>query len=113
MLRVPQAGAIAYKCSCGTKIAGTPADARVFGATLSASKTTEMYQLLIRNAPFDRTNQLVAKDCPNCGLDYMVQIRVGDTEAVIYKCKCNYETNAAGVAATHAPGAAAGPAAAK
>lgn len=93
MKRNPASGSVTFFCSsCLTEEKGDPADARVSGAVHGASETTEMYRQLIETAASDRTNQLVHKDCPKCGLNYMVQIRVGDAEVVIYKCKCNYET---------------------
>ena len=67
---------------------GDAYDARVGGAVLGAGETTEMYKRLIQVSPFDRVNQLVAKSCSKCGLDYMTQIRVGESEAIVYTCKC-------------------------
>lgn len=95
MIRDPSMGTINFRCPCGVEEKGTAYDARIAGAVLGAGETTEMYQRLIQNAPHDRTNQIVHKQCPDCGLDYMVQIRVGDAEVIIYKCKCGYETVAA------------------
>jgi DNA-directed RNA polymerase subunit M/transcription elongation factor TFIIS len=91
MIRDPSSGAVVFRCACGTEEAGGPEDARVFGVVLGAGETTEMYRLLIKTAPFDRTNQIVARACPECGLDYMTQIRVGDAEVIVFKCKCGYE----------------------
>ena len=87
----PSSGSVIFRCPCGVEEKGLPADARVGGAVLGASETTEMYRRLIRTAPYDRTNQIVRRPCPDCGLDYMVQIRVGDSEVIIYKCKCGHE----------------------
>lgn len=91
MIRDPSSGSVVFRCPCGTEVKGAPEDVRIGGAVLSAKETTEMYRRLIQTAPFDRTNQLVQRSCPNCGLDYMVQIRVGVAEVIIYKCKCGYE----------------------
>jgi DNA-directed RNA polymerase subunit M/transcription elongation factor TFIIS len=91
MIRDPSSGAVVFRCPCGTEEKGAPEDARISGAVLGAGETTEMYRLLIRTAPFDRTNQLVKRLCSDCGLDYMTQIRVGDDEVIIYKCKCGRE----------------------
>lgn len=95
MLRDSSTGSVMFNCSCGTTEPGLASDARIFGATLGAGETTEMYRRLIQSAPFDRTNQLVNKNCPECGLDYVVQIRVGDAEVIVYKCKCGYESGSA------------------
>jgi hypothetical protein len=93
MRRNPASGEVVFTCkSCLTEEKGDAADARISGAVHGAAETTEMYRRLIETAPFDRTNLVVRRDCPVCGLDYAVQIRVGDAEVVIYKCKCNYES---------------------
>ena len=107
MVRDPSTGVVVFRCPCGTAEQGTPEDARVGGSVLGAGETTEMYRRLIQTAPFDRTNQLISRTCRNCGLDYMTQIRVGDAEVIIYKCKCGHEevggeTQAAAATATAA-----------
>lgn len=95
MVRDTASGAVVFRCACGTEEAGAAEDARVSGAILGSSETTEMYRRLIQSAPFDRTNQLVHRDCPACGLNYMTQVRVGAAEVIVYRCKCGREeTNA-------------------
>jgi DNA-directed RNA polymerase subunit M/transcription elongation factor TFIIS len=91
MSRDTSSGRVKFRCPCSNTVDGTAKDARISGAVLGAGQTTEMYRLLIQTAPYDRTNQLVARTCPECGLDYMTQIRVGDAEIIIYKCKCGFE----------------------
>jgi predicted RNA-binding Zn-ribbon protein involved in translation (DUF1610 family) len=90
MARNPSSGSVVFECPCGVEEKGDAGDARVAGAVLGASETTEMYRRLVGAAPYDRTNQLVRRLCPDCGLDYMVQLRVGD-EVILYKCKCGFE----------------------
>ncbi len=80
-------------CFCGFVAEKTPEDARIAGEVLHAGETEEMYRRLIRNAAFDRTNQQVRKECPQCGLDYMTQIRVGAREIVLWVCKCGYDSS--------------------
>ena len=93
MRRNPASGEVVFLCtSCLIEEIVAAADARVSGAVHNAAETTEMYRRLIETAPFDRTNQIVRRDCPVCGLDYAVQIRVGDAEVVIYICKCLHES---------------------
>jgi predicted RNA-binding Zn-ribbon protein involved in translation (DUF1610 family) len=92
-------GAAVFRCACGAAVAGAPADARVGGAVLGAGETEGMYHNLIRTAAFDPTNQRVARWCPACGLDYVVQIRIGESETVVYKCKCGREERGGGRAA--------------
>ena len=91
MVRNTSTGLVVFECPCGVEEPGTPEDCRIGGALLGAGGTTEMYRKLIRTAPIDRVNQLVERFCPACGLDYMTQIRVGDAEVIIYKCKCGRE----------------------
>ena len=97
MRRNPASGEVVFVCtSCLTEERGGPLDARVSGAAHGAAETTEVYRQLIETAPFDPTNQLVQRDCPVCGRDYSVQIRVGLAEIVVYKCKCGHESLGAG-----------------
>ena len=100
MVRDPSSGTVVFRCPCGVEEEGDPIDARVGGAVLGAGETTEMYRLLIHKAPYDRTNQLVRRSCPDCGRDYMVQIRVGDAEVIIHRCKCGYEDSDAAASGT-------------
>ena len=89
MVRDTSSGSVRFSCTtCGESVAGDAYDARVGGAVLGAGETTAMYRRLIRTSPFDRVNQLVSRVCVKCGLDYMTQIRVGESEAIVYTCKC-------------------------
>jgi hypothetical protein len=92
-------GRVIFKCACGAETPGGPFDARVGGAALGISETTEMYRKLIETAPFDRTNQQVMRQC-GCGRDYMTQIRIGDAEIIKFKCKCGHEEGGDVVAQT-------------
>lgn len=89
LVRDTSSGEVRFTCTvCGTAVPGDAYDARVGGAVLGAGETTEMYKRLIQTASFDRCNQLVARLCTECGLDYMTQIRVGESESIVYTCKC-------------------------
>ncbi len=90
MSRDTSKGRVTFVCFCGALHEGSPEDARIAGDVLNAGETEEMYRRLIRNAAHDRVNQLVLKECPKCGLDYMTQIRVGAREVVVWVCKCGY-----------------------
>ena len=95
MTRVTSSGTVVFNCFCGVRQEGAPEDARIAGDILHASETEEKYRRLIKNAPFDRVNQQVMKDCPKCGLDYMTQIRVGAREVVVCVCSCGYDSSRA------------------
>lgn len=92
MTRDTSAAAVKFACFCGLVVDGGPDDARIAGGILHAGETEEMYRRLIRNAAHDRVNQQVRRDCPECGLDYMTQVRVGSREVVVWVCKCGYES---------------------
>lgn len=91
MMRDTSSGVVVFRCACGAEEPGDPADARIASVILGVSETIEMYDNLIRSAPFDRTNQRVKRNCDECGLDYMTEIRVGPAETPIYRCKCGYK----------------------
>ena len=104
MLRSMATGATTFKCtSCLREEKGGAMDARVSGGVQGAAEMTEMYRRLIETASFDRTNCLVRRDCPKCGLDYAVQLRIGDAEVIIYKCKCGHESYGTETATAAAP----------
>lgn len=84
-------GSVVFRCVCTNIEESTPEDVLISNMTTSTTDTPEMYYNLIELAPFDRTNQIIKKDCPLCGLNYLTQIRVGVSEIVIYKCKCGYK----------------------
>ena len=88
MKRDTATGEILFKCFCGEVSKGAPEDAHIANDILHAGETAEMYRRLIANAAHDRVNQQVERDCPDCGLDYMTQIRVGTREIVVWTCKC-------------------------
>ena len=90
MARDTASGAVVFRCSCGREQPGGPEDARIAGEDLGAGEITSMYEALIRTAPFDPAIQLVARDCADCGRDYMARLRVGEAEVIIYRCKCGY-----------------------
>lgn len=84
-------GVVVFKCVCGYSEETKPEDVLISNITINSTETTEMYNNLIELAPFDRTTQLVKLDCPNCGRDYVSQIRVGTSEIIVYRCKCGYK----------------------
>lgn len=81
---------IIFKCMCGYIADTSPEDVLISSNILTSSESLEMYHNLIHFAPFDRTNELIKFPCPNCGLDYITQIRVGSSEIIIYRCKCGF-----------------------
>lgn len=84
-------GLVTFICVCENVEKTNPEDLLINNVTTTNTETIEMYETLIKVAPYDRTNQLVKEDCPNCGLDYLAQVRIGTSETIIYVCDCGYE----------------------
>lgn len=82
---------ILFECICGNIEETTEEDVLISSGITKELPSIEKYEKLIYFAPFDRTNQLVYKDCPKCGLDYLTQLRIGENEIIIYRCKCGYK----------------------
>lgn len=90
LTRETSSGAVRFQCYCGYQEEGGPADALIASETLNAGDTVAMYGRLIRNAAHDRISQQVRADCPQCKVDYMTLVRVGDNEIPVWTCKCGY-----------------------
>lgn len=86
-------GKIEFKCICGNIEEVNDKDVLINSESLTYTENPEMYYDLIHFAPFDRTNELVLKDCNQCGRNYLTQVRIGSTEAVIYRCKCGFTSS--------------------
>jgi len=82
---------IEYMCTCGAIIPGSPYDVRIktFN-TNTGQMAAEINQQLIKNAPFDRTNNLIKEHCNKCGRVYKTQVRISESETIIKLCKCEY-----------------------
>ena len=88
MKRETRTGKIMFICVCGETVEGTNKDIQISTGVIGGGETREMYRLLLRNAAHDPVNQLVKRDCKECGRDYMTQVRIGAQEVVVYLCKC-------------------------
>jgi predicted RNA-binding Zn-ribbon protein involved in translation (DUF1610 family) len=93
MKRITMSGQVSFTCQCGETINGSARDAKIGGKVLGKGESLELYQSVINTAAHDRVNHLVYKDCPECGLDYMAQLRLGSEENIVYVCKCGYKSH--------------------
>lgn len=84
-------GSVLFQCKCNNIEETNPEDILISNITTANIDTVEMYSNLIDSAPFDRTTQLIQKNCPTCGLDYLSQIRLGSSEIIVHRCKCGYK----------------------
>ena len=80
-----------FVCACGNRTQGTGKD-RLIASGSRAARKQELYNTVISNAPFSRTMLRVGRQCPDCGLPYLTQVRVSDDETIIHVCECGYRT---------------------
>lgn len=80
-------GQIRFICSCLYEKAGDAADTLIAEVFLQVVEASQQ-EVFIENSPHDPAGNIIMKDCPQCGLDYMTLIRVGKLENVIYTCIC-------------------------
>lgn len=80
-------GNISFICSCLLEQAGKPEDTLIYEEFLGTVEVAQR-EIFIENSPYDPAGLVVLKDCPDCGLDFMTLIRVGQAENVIYTCTC-------------------------
>ena len=78
-------GTVQYVCRCQTSIPGTPEDT-LMSEELSTNSNIK-YEDFINNAVHDLAGNRKAKECHNCGLPFLIMIRVGVSEQVLYVCK--------------------------
>lgn len=88
--------AIEYVCACGQRTPGNPEDVRMTGKVHGRGNVLQLYRDYIRVAPHDRTINRVKLDCPDCGLDYLCQLRLGKDEIIVWRCSCGYDSSKPG-----------------
>lgn len=82
-------GSLIYLCNvCGKNISATDEDLCLF--VKDNINELARYKDLIKRAPFDPTNKIIAKKCPKCNLDYMAFLRLTSSEIPVISCKCGY-----------------------
>ena len=84
---IRQDGSISFICSCLTEQPGIPADTLIYEEFLGPVDVAHR-EVFIENSPYDPAGAVIKRDCPQCGLDFMTLIRVGQAESVIYTCTC-------------------------
>lgn len=83
-------GEIIFRCICGKDYPAMPSDTLMAEGVVNAVHTSLKYVDFISNAPYDKAGKRIAKDCPNCKLDYLTLIRLGESNSVIYTCDCGF-----------------------
>ena len=82
-------GRVVFQCKC-QRIEGGRDDTLMDFGQLETTDSTLQHEVFIDNSAFDPAANIVKKDCPECGLDYLRIIRVGINEVTMYTCTCGY-----------------------
>ena len=93
MQKTPLAdGTITFICRCLQTAEGTADDSLMAEEYLEANMLTSKHDVFIENSAHDPAANIVLVDCPQCGLDFMIQIMTGDDQITMYTCSCGYKT---------------------
>lgn len=85
-------GKLIYKCPiCQTIEPGDPMDYKMPSNFHNIEENVQLWSNNIRNAPYDVCERK-AKTCENCGRDYVTQLRLGKNEAIVFACKCGWNS---------------------
>jgi DNA-directed RNA polymerase subunit M/transcription elongation factor TFIIS len=83
---------VEFICSCGTIMPGDAYSVRIKTFSINTGQmAAEINQQFIKNAPFDKANNLIKEKCEGCGRLYKSQVRIGDSETIIKGCKCGHK----------------------
>lgn len=86
-------GELIFKCPiCQTQVKASDYDVMMSSNYSAVEETVDLWDNIIRNAPFDRVSEKVAKTCKKCNRDYMTRLRLGKSEIIVYSCKCGYNS---------------------
>ena len=90
MTKNTSTGVIVFNCKCQMQVPGTPYDTLMSEGVLEMANSNRKHDIFIENSPFDPARNIVIKECPSCGLDFLTIIRVAASETVMFTCTCGY-----------------------
>lgn len=85
-------GEILYQCKCLLSVTGGPEDTLMAEEYFLAGESNLKHEAFIETSAFDAARHIVKRDCPNCGLDFMTMILVGQSLTAMFTCTCGYQT---------------------
>jgi len=88
MIRHVADGKVVFRCPCGHSLEGRGRDRLIHTGGTAAVSQEEVYSTLLSNVAKSRTGLRVFRECSDCGLPYMTQVRLGKEETIILVCKC-------------------------
>lgn len=84
---------IMFICRCQYRELGEADDTLMLEKYLETSESLAKHDVFLENAPFDQAANIVLKDCPKCGLNFLILTRIGKSESVFYVCSCGYRAS--------------------
>jgi predicted RNA-binding Zn-ribbon protein involved in translation (DUF1610 family) len=85
-------GKIVFQCPCSI-IEGGPDDTLMDEDYLESNESTLKHVVFIENSAHDPAANVILKDCPSCGLNYLNVLRVGINQVTMYSCECGYNAS--------------------
>lgn len=82
-------GEVVFQCKC-QQINGGPDDTLMAEGYIETSEAAQKHMVFIENSSYDPAANVILRDCPSCGLNYLTLIRVGVNETTMYSCSCGY-----------------------
>ena len=82
-------GEIVFQCRC-QQVNGDGNDTLMAEGYIETNEAAQQHMVFIENSPYDPAANIVMRDCPKCGLNYLTLIRVGVNETTMYSCTCGY-----------------------
>ncbi len=84
-------GAIIFVCPCMRQVTGGPDDTLMATGTIGVENTMS-YTVFIEQSALDPAGNRVFAECPQCKIDFMTMIQVGENLTTMYTCDCGYRT---------------------
>jgi hypothetical protein len=82
-------GEIIFQCRC-QQLPGGPDDTLMLEGFLETNEAAQKHAVFIENSSHDPAANIIMRDCPKCGLNFLTLIRVGISETTMYSCSCGY-----------------------
>ena len=80
-------GDVIFQCSC-SRVVGGPDDTLMDSEYPDTSGSIANHAVFIENSAHDPAANIVMKDCPQCGLNFVAIIQVGVNDVTMYTCTC-------------------------
>lgn len=81
---------IIFQCRCQLMIQGSADDSLMLEEYIDGQNIYQKHVIFIENAPFDPAGHILHKDCPNCKLNFLTMVQIGDNATTVYTCSCGF-----------------------